>query len=89
MSIFNVGDRVVVSCEDNDVVLYNEDISIGMVGVIVDVHQDGDIGVQFYKNISGHDCWGNGKFGYCWYVKPECLSNLSKSLPELDIYGLI
>lgn len=84
-----MGDRVVVSCGDSDVVYDNVDIFIGMVGVVVDIHQDGDIGVQFDKNISGHDCWGAGKLGYCWYVKPRALSSLTKQLPELDIYELI
>lgn len=65
MEKFKIGDKV-------QIVNYhgcNPRIKDGMVGKVVDL-TDSDVGVEFDKNIWGHDCDGKGKSGHCWEFAP-------------------
>ena len=77
---FKVGDRF-VGINDSYRIGDNRDISIkGLKGKIVGEDTDGWVGVEFEKDIEGHDCDGNAKDGHGWYLSPQ--GNLKKIIKE-------
>lgn len=69
---FKVGDRVraIKSYDSNSHIA-------GKIGtdITVDDNTCAPFGVQFDENIKGHDCFDNGKDGYCWWCSPEVLES--------------
>lgn len=73
MGKFKIGDRVVVTEHNHEIahpcVSCYSDV-FGLVGIICNVHCGAWInktvsyGIEFEKNIGGHDCDGNCEFGY-------------------------
>ena len=70
---FRVGDRV-VCVKPTD----GRKVAVGKHGRVILVRPDWDkeghgVSVEFDENIGGHDCGGNGKWGYCWNCSKESL----------------
>lgn len=71
--VFKVGDRV-VCVEATDGNRY----TVGKHGRVIRVRpEEGkhghDVSVEFDKDVCGHSCGGNGKWGYCWNCGKETL----------------
>lgn len=63
---YNVGDivRLVVDAPER-----NHELKIGDVGIIVDINGGlPPIGVDWGRNVNGHDCIGRAIYGNGWYV---------------------
>lgn len=89
MHNFNVGDKVRIKefASEGDL-FHNPSILRGMRGVIVELYNDVNIGVEFTRRLDpGHDCGGYGRNGYCYYVKPNALEliydNISIKIDDL------
>lgn len=61
---FNIGDRVVCTTRVDS--LYD---TVGEFGMVICGWNSGFYGVEFDKNIGGHDC-GCGADGHCLWVSP-------------------
>jgi len=74
---FEMGQRVIYHYINNGYHASNREIE-GFEGVVIKIANDGtEIGVEFDKKFEdGHDCNGNGRDGYCYYVSPEEISPL-------------
>lgn len=70
MNNFKIGDRVEFTGE-----LLSNSINIGDKGTIVSL-DDNFVGVDFDRNIYGHDCNGRGREEHCWYVSFESLKKI-------------
>lgn len=68
--VFKVGDRVVCTGEQSGNVKV-----IGVHGRVVHVDKDDflSVGVEFDKDISGHDCYHRAKEGYGYWMQPSNL----------------
>jgi hypothetical protein len=79
---FKIGDRVkYIQMYDNCRALANQ---IGTVRTISLY----DIGVEFdIEFVGGHDCYGQGKAGHCWYL-PEDYLELVKA-KAIEVYGIV
>lgn len=42
-------------------------------------------GIEFDKHIDGHNCNGQGKLGYCWWVPPEYIKPIDNNKEKLRI----
>lgn len=72
-----VGDRVKVT---NLVDSYNDNIKIGMVGVIVDI-RGVERGIELDNFISGHNCNGLcDRIGSGWYIHKNNLELIEESI---------
>lgn len=72
MGKFKIGDKVIVTEHNDNIsnpIVFSKDV-FNLVGIICGVHDSGWVdgsvsyGINFEKNIDGHDCNGNCKFGY-------------------------
>lgn len=81
MGKFKIGDKVIVAAHKDEMkcpyVLGIKD-PFNLTGIICSIHStygDGSTsyGVKFEKNIGGHDCAGNCKFGYGQYINEKYL----------------
>jgi len=54
----------------------------GKLGKVIEVCPEDkeDAGVEFYDEINGHNCNGNGRNGYCWYVNSKDLEKTKKDV---------
>lgn len=76
MSEFKFGDRVEYigdECQNT--------IKVGDKGTIVSVG-DNFVGVDFDRNIYGHDCKGCGRDEHCWYVSFKYLKKIEETKEE-------
>ena len=66
--VFNIGDKVECVLDSPG---GNEDIAIGMQGVICKIFNSSPcIGVRWDEEVfRGHDCQGTCAYGYGWFVK--------------------
>ena len=64
---FEVGDRV------RAIKPIGNAAACGKVGTIVDIDKHGGCAVEFDEDIDGHNAFGVGKFGHCWWISPEGL----------------
>lgn len=84
---FNIGDEVVClkPFDGNQKVLNQKGTIIYMQNRVENGVSINQYGIDFHKNISGHNCsgrikkWGNG-----WYINEDCLE-LSKGNLEVDL----
>lgn len=44
-------------------------LKVGDLGTVIDVKEDGAAGVEFDNEVGGHDCYGKGKDGHCWWQR--------------------
>lgn len=66
-----VGDRVICAY---DYACLNSHLLRGDLGTVVDVTSSADcsqIGVEWDKEVLGHDCHGNAEYGHGWYMTIE------------------
>lgn len=80
MSGFKVGDRVeVIGVNKSDPLIGNEYIKDGMFGTIIVIeNSEPNIGVEFDDYIKGHNAYGKGKKGYCWFMYTDKLKKVEK-----------
>lgn len=80
MSMMYIGDRVMATCTIDGNQLE------GQYGTIVAVHPSAlNCGVQFDNEIlGGHDCDGNGEYGYCWYCDEASLMVIETDTVEYE-----
>lgn len=71
--MFKVGDKV--KCVE----AYNDRIIPGLKGVIVNINYPGSIGIEWEKDINGHDCNGYCKNYYGYYVSKSNIELLTSS----------
>lgn len=57
---------------------------IGLTGVVVNINNDGYIGVEFKEEINGHSCSGKGKKGHCWNIKDEFLTRITTEENKME-----
>lgn len=62
---FKVGDEVVISTQYPTMSSGSKNFDNVKAKLVVVT--DDTIGVEFNKDIGGHDCDGKGKSGHCWY----------------------
>lgn len=65
--VFNIGDRVV--CVE---AVFGFPCTLNQYGRVV-CYTGAYYGVEFEEDVSGHNCNGHGKQGYCLWVKPDSL----------------
>lgn len=89
--MFQVGDYVEVDFTN----YYN--IPLGLKtqkldGIVICGGSEQDrIGIQFFENISGHDCSGRGEYGFCWwipgyYIKKTKSKNIFIKSLNIEVY---
>lgn len=74
-----IGDRVKIIDVRH---LTNKNVKFGDVGKIVafkDMQYFTSIGVEFDKNIGGHDCEENGKKGHCLWLRAKYIRALGEN----------
>lgn len=79
MSELKLGDRVEYigdECQNM--------IKVGDKGTIVSV-DDNFVGVDFDRNIYGHDCKGCGRYEHCWYVSFKYLKKIEETKEESKV----
>ncbi len=57
---------------------------IGLQGKIVYIEDDKYIGIEWDKDVGGHDCDGLAKDGYGWDVTRKCFKIISKAKPDVS-----
>lgn len=67
---FCVGDEVVCTAAFEG----NERI-VGKRGKVIE-KREGECGVEFYENVDGHTCFGNGRLWHCWWCPDEILRHV-------------
>jgi len=78
MNNLKIGDRV-------EIIGRSSFLFVGLFGVIVDIRKDGYVGVEFDKNIGGHDCDGKGKDCHCRYLPAFDIGVIEKNITPLRI----
>lgn len=81
----NIGDRVRLTPGTN--IFQANDSDTGKIITEPRLQLGGDeiwYGVEFDRYISGHDCDGNGRYGYCLYAPVKCLIKMPKILSIHD-----
>ena len=63
--MFQIGDRVRLIKDHPD---GNGSLHVGDTGTVCDQSGDGRPGVEWDVYFGGHDCFGNCRDGYGWYV---------------------
>lgn len=79
MNDLKIGDRVeFIGAECQNM------IKVGDKGTIVSV-DDNFVGVDFDRNIYGHDCKGCGRGEHCWYVSFKYLKKIEETKEESKV----
>lgn len=73
MNELKIGNRVEVTCPEVD-----GKPLLGEVGTIINISKWGLVSIEFDNNIGGHSCGGEGRRGYCWWLRTKHLKKLKK-----------
>jgi len=78
---FKVGDFVYVSEKYGDYE-FNEPPKLRICKIVNtnSLHNGNTIGVEFFDDIQGHSCRGNGAEGYCWNIHQKHLHKIKTNI---------
>lgn len=88
---FQVGDRVQLLCDNPD---RNGELRAGDIGVIVNIGLSTRCGVDWLRDVGGHDCGERCPVGHGWYVwgyqlSVESSETLFEACKEQEISDLL
>lgn len=79
---FHVGERVVCIQDFPD---DNQNITIGLTGVVKNIHGLRRIGVAWDENVHGHNLNGETKYGYGWWVNADCIAPYTEEVSDEEV----
>lgn len=88
---FRIGDLVALNCYKPD---GNSAIKMGDIGTVVWIRDGVNIGVDWGKDVDGHDCEGHCEYGRGWNVNETrltlvCHASEDKEFEQEDDSGLV